>query len=126
MRRSDPPPHAGCYGACVLRVSLFLCSLLVADQALAARAAFAVIVGVNRSVDTHQIELHYADDDAARSFELMSALGARAQLLTRLDDNTARLHPQALAEARAPTLAKLEAAVKTLAADVSRARAAVG
>jgi hypothetical protein len=100
-----------------------LVGLLLADDALAARAVFAIVVGVNRSADAHQVELHYADDDAARSFELMSSLGARTQLLTRLDENSARLHPQALAEARVPTLARLEDAVKTLAADVARARA---
>jgi hypothetical protein len=107
----------------VLRAVFLLCVVCLADQALAARAAFAIVVGVNRSVDAHQIELQFADDDAARSFELMSALGARTQLLARLDENTARLHPQAHAEARVPTLAKLEDAVKALAADVARARA---
>jgi len=106
-----------------VRAAILVLTLLIAGDAKAARAAFALVVGVNRSVDAHQATLHFADDDAARSFELMTALGAKAHLLSRLDDDTARLHPQAHAEARAPTFAKLEDAVKALASDVARARA---
>jgi hypothetical protein len=42
--------------------------------------------------------------------------------LTRLDENTRRLHPQAEAEARAPNKAELGAAVRVLAGEVAQAR----
>src|SRR5262249_11197080 len=44
-------------------------------------------------------------------------------LLAALDENTARLHPQAAAEARAPRKLELSQAVADLAVDIERARA---
>ena len=85
-------------------------------------AAFALVLGVNHSLDSSQRPLRYADDDAARYFDLFRALGARVYVLTRPDDNTRRLHAQAAAEARLPRAAELEETVATLADDVDRAR----
>jgi len=86
-------------------------------------AAFALIVGVNRSFDPQLPVLRYADDDAARYQELFRALGARTYLLTRPDENTRRISPQAVAEARDPRRGELDQAVAAMAADVARARA---
>jgi hypothetical protein len=84
-------------------------------------AVFALIVGVNRSVDEGLEPLSYADDDAARYFDLYRSLGARAILVSRFDENTRRLHTQAAAEARPPTMAEFDAAVSILATEVEQA-----
>ncbi|WP_199242834.1 caspase family protein [Vitiosangium sp. GDMCC 1.1324] len=86
-------------------------------------ASFALILGVNRSYDHDQQPLRFADDDAARYLDLFRLLGARTYLLSRLDDNTRRLHPQAAAEALEPTLPTLRAQVRQLAHDIAQARA---
>jgi hypothetical protein len=88
-----------------------------------AQATFALIIGSNLSVDPDLPPLKYADDDAADYLDLFRLLGARTYLLTRLDDNTQRLHPQAAAEALEPRRAALEQAVTQLAFDVAQARA---
>ncbi len=101
-----------------------LLSLLAtaATDAEAPTARFALVIGVNRALDASTAPLTFADDDAARSFDLFRAMGARALLLSSLDPNTTRLHPQAVAEARPATRAGLEAAVTRIAADVATAR----
>ncbi|MBL8610273.1 MAG: caspase family protein, partial [Myxococcales bacterium] len=86
-----------------------------------AKATFALIVGANQSVDANLAPLKYADDDAARYLDLFRLLGARTYLLSRLDDNTRRLHPQAAAEAEEPKRAPFDRAVAQLAADVAQA-----
>ena len=86
-------------------------------------ATFALVVGVNTSLDKDVAPLKYADDDAARYFDLFRLLGARTTVLARLDDNTKRLHPQAAAEAREPKRPELDAAITQLADDVARANA---
>ncbi|HEY7371012.1 MAG TPA: hypothetical protein VIF57_02465 [Polyangia bacterium] len=88
------------------------------------RALFALIVGVNASPSPGVSPLRYADDDAARYLELYRALGARTYLLSRLDENTRRLHAQAAAEALPPRRAELRQAVEALARDIAQARAA--
>lgn len=94
-----------------------------ADPPAPSRATFALIVGSNASVDKNLAPLRYADDDAARYLDLFRLLGARTYLLTRLDDNTLRLHPQAGAEAEAPKRAAFDRATAQLASDVARAAA---
>jgi hypothetical protein len=86
------------------------------------RATFAIIVGSNQSVDAELAPLKYADDDAARYLDLFRLLGARTYLLTRLDDNTRRLHPQAAAEAEEPKRAPFDKAIAQLTKDVAQAR----
>jgi hypothetical protein len=85
-------------------------------------ATFAFIMGSNQSVDTDLPALTYADDDAARYLDLFRVLGARTYLLSRLDDNTRRLHAQAAAEALEPRRAIFQQAIAQLTADVTRAR----
>ena len=107
-----------------------LVTALMLGQASAARAAeragtdFALIIGVNRSVDRDVAPLRYADDDAARYRDLFQALGARTYLLATIDENTARLHPRAAQEAVPPRSSQLREVVGRLAADIDRARRA--
>jgi hypothetical protein len=82
-------------------------------------AVFALIMGVNRSVDADLKTLLYADDDAVRYQELFRALGARTQLLARLDRDTTALSPQAAAEALPPTKAFLGKVVSLLASEIA-------
>ncbi len=85
-------------------------------------ARFAFILGVNTSVDEGAPTLRYADDDAARYLELFRTLGARTYVLTRLDDNTRRLHPQLAAEALLPLKSEFDRTIAAAAFDVGQAR----
>jgi hypothetical protein len=85
-------------------------------------ASFALIIGSNTSVDPELPPLKYADDDAALYLDLFRLLGARTYLLSRLDDNTRRLHPQAAAEAMDARRAVLDAVLSQVARDVAQAR----
>jgi len=107
-----------------MRTLAFLAVLLFSNASFAeGRAIFALVIGTNDSVDKELEKLRYADDDAARSFDLFRALGARTYLLARLDDDTARLHPQAAAEAIFPVDDGLSEATKKLAGNIAVARA---
>lgn len=86
------------------------------------RAVFALIIGVNASLQADVAPLRFADDDAARYLDLFRALGARTYLLSRLDANTRRLHPQAAAESVPPRRAELREVADSLARDIARAR----
>ena len=86
------------------------------------RASFALIIGVNKSVDADAPLLRYADDDAARYLDLFRSLGARSYVLTRLDENTRRVHQQLAAEAEAPVLSEYAKAIEALAKDIRQAR----
>jgi hypothetical protein len=91
----------------------------------AARAdGFALIIGVNRSVDADARPLRYADDDAARYRDLFQALGVRTHLLATLDENTRRLHAAAAAEALPPRWQTLRDVVARMSASVAAAKAA--
>jgi hypothetical protein len=105
-----------CFCAC------FCATASAAAEEPAAHATFALVIGVNTSVDRGVAPLRYADDDAARYLDLFRALGARTYVLTRPDDNTRRLHPQAAAEALLPVHADFKRAVAALASDVEQAR----
>jgi hypothetical protein len=110
------------------RAFLFACAVALAplsaraDDANVEYASFALIVGVNRSIDADVAVLRYADDDAARYLDLFRSLGARSYVLTRPDANTRKLHPQVAAEALLPTQSDFEKATTSLAADVEQAR----
>lgn len=79
-------------------------------------------MGVNTALDEELAPLRFADDDAARFQDLFRVLGAKTYLLTSPDENTARLHPQASAEAREPTRKNLEEVVSALSEDVAWAQ----
>ena len=85
------------------------------------RASFALIIGVNKSVDADAPVLRYADDDAARYLDLFRSLGARSYVLARLDENTRRVHQQVAAEAEAPVLSEYTKAIEVLANNIRQA-----
>ncbi|MEP6652629.1 MAG: hypothetical protein ABJA82_04695 [Myxococcales bacterium] len=102
------------------------CGEARADEPSAANqsapARFAIVVGTNQSVDHDVHALRYADDDAAGYLELFRGLGARTYLLSRFDESTRRLHPQAAAEAMDPRRRELDRVVDQIASDVAMAR----
>ncbi|HEY3357975.1 MAG TPA: caspase family protein [Polyangia bacterium] len=85
---------------------------------------FALVIGNNYSLDPEVRPLRYADDDAARVYELLSAVAGRAYLLTVLDAETQQAFPHLTAIARPPRLDALRAAMTDLAAAMRRARQA--
>ncbi len=114
--------RAGFLGvAAIVMIPWLRSSSLMAQEVRPAKATFALIVGANQSVDANLAPLKYADDDAARYLDLFRLLGARTYLLTRLDDNTRRLHPQAVAEAEEPKRAHFDRAVEQLEQAVAQA-----
>ncbi len=109
------------FGGAAAVAALVAPSARAQEPASGASATFALVIGANVSVDKHLAPLKYADDDAARSFDMFRLLGANTTVLARLDDNTRRLHPQAAAEAREPKKADFDAAITKLASDVAQA-----
>jgi hypothetical protein len=83
---------------------------------------FALVVGVNRSMDPKIAPLRYADDDAVRYRDLFRAVGGRTITLASLDENTRRLHPEATSDVQPARLALLTSAVDRLAGEVAQAR----
>lgn len=72
-------------------------------------AKFAVVIGNNLSLGRRRPELHYADDDAARYFEILDTLApGRVALLSRFDRDTERLFPKVAPKATPPTRATLQ------------------
>jgi hypothetical protein len=63
---------------------------------------FAVIVGNNASDGSELADLRYADDDAARYHELLSMAGGNVEILSVLDADTQRIHPEVAERARVP------------------------
>ncbi|MES1187394.1 MAG: hypothetical protein ABUL60_26490, partial [Myxococcales bacterium] len=102
---------------------LVLVALTSAAPALAAHA-FVLIVTNNRSLELGRPELQYADDDAAKYYELFRTVapGGQLQLLTELDGDTERLFPGLKDVATAPTKRAVAAAVSRIASDVEKAR----
>jgi len=89
------------------------------------RLSFAVIIGNNKSLGRRRPELHYADDDAARYFEILRTMApGRAFLLSEFDRDTERLFPDAQLQAAAPTRRGLENIGQRLAQRVRAAKAA--
>lgn len=89
------------------------------------RVAFAVVVGNNQSLGRRRPELRYADDDAARYFEILQTLApGRVALLSEFDRDTERLFPAARQHAAAPSQKNLAEVGRRLAAEVRAAQAA--
>lgn len=96
-----------------------------APPAQPAAISFAVVIGNNKSLGKRRPELRYADDDAARYYEIMATLApGRVSLLTELDRDTERLFPDASLHASRPTLRSLTALGQRLADEVLAANAA--
>jgi len=111
-------------GACCAFAALLPApAVAVAAAAPAAPTkTFALVVGVNRSMDPKIASLRYADDDAVRYRDLFRAVGGRTLTLTSLDENTRRLHPDAASDVQPARLALLTSAVDRLAGEVAEAR----
>src|ERR1051325_4776729 len=69
-----------------------------------------------------QAPLHFADDDAAAFYELLSPGIDEGHLLTVMDPETVGLYPALTAVARPPTLAELRNAVGSLARRIEQRR----
>ncbi|HXI58250.1 MAG TPA: caspase family protein, partial [Polyangia bacterium] len=85
-----------------------------------ALATFALVVGVNQSMDGDAATLRYADDDAVRFRDLFRTMGAQTYLLTRMDENTRRLYPASASDVP-PRLEALQTTVAEIAAQVAAA-----
>ncbi len=89
-----------------------LATAVIADAAPARpRKAFALVIGNNHSLAGHRPDLHYADDDAVRYFQILQTIAPDgALLLADFDRDTERLFADVRAQARRPTLAELQRA----------------
>jgi hypothetical protein len=107
----------------LFRILIVWCVVSVASAASAeAPATFAVVVGNNHSLNGRRPDLHYADDDAAKYFEILQTIAPdQVRLLSALDADTSRLFPQVLEHALAPTKSALLDVGRELAAAVSDA-----
>ena len=91
-------------------------------EATAGTRTFALVVANNRSLDPKIAHLDYADDDGARFYEMMSAVGDRVELLTRLDRESQRVFPRVVRHARRPIKRELLAAMSRLVGAMARAK----
>lgn len=88
---------------------------------LLASPAFGLIIGHNGAIGDGRADLRFADDDAARMFELLEAGGVDARLLTTFDAESQEVFPALRAQAAPPTLARVEAEVAAIRAAVEAA-----
>lgn len=89
------------------------------------RVTFAVVIGNNKSLGRRRPDLHYADDDAARYFEILQTVApGRVSLLAEFDRDTQRLFPNAATQARTPKRTALLGIGKQLTEQVRTARQA--
>lgn len=105
------------------KAALLVLLLCVAPAAAQVRS-YAIVIGNNDSLDPGTRSLRYADDDAARYFELFREFTVRAELLTVLDAETQRVHRGLAAQSRPPTLANLSATIAAFNVAMSQDKAA--
>jgi len=103
-----------------LALSVVAALMTTATPAAAFRAA--IVVGVNESFTDSQANLRYADDDAARYAELLSAHVDHLELLTVLDEDSQEVFVDAARSARVPTEAGLMQALNRARARAKSAR----
>jgi len=89
-------------------------------------ASLVLIVASNRGARAGRAPLQYADDDAAKYYEVFAAIAGegRTMLLTDFDRDTARLFPALLDKARSPSRAQLDLAERRLAWQAAELRRA--
>ena len=105
----------GCRGRLGTRLALLGAVLLLPRIVFAAaaesakpRKAFAVVIGNNHSLSGHRPDLHYADDDAVRYFQILKTVAPDGVLLLAdLDRDTERLFAEVRVQARRPTRSEL-------------------
>jgi hypothetical protein len=85
---------------------------------------YAVVVAQNRSLDPGVRPLQYADDDGVKNWELLSLYTDHSSLFVVVDEETARLHPEAAHHAevpeRAAILERLAEYNRQMVADIAR------
>jgi hypothetical protein len=94
---------------------------LLAVTAQARPTSYALVIGNNAPPisDAEALPtLRFADDDAARWFKFFERLTAGTYVLTVLDADSQRRHPDVAARAQPPGMAELKAAVKEIARQV--------
>jgi hypothetical protein len=103
----------------------FLLSLASSARAEPRTHVFALIVANNRSSTLSEPDLQYADDDAARYYQLFRSIAAPEDLalLTAFDRASLAGYKELAAFAQPPTRSALEAASARLARSVAAARA---
>ncbi len=95
--------------------------LAVAENIVAKDALFGLVVGTNRSDGPELPPLKYADDDAVENAALLTQLGARVALLTKLDSATQKLYGDV--SATPPTKESIREAMRVLNSAMDKARA---
>lgn len=75
---------------------------------------YVVSVGYNRSINPKMEPLRFADDDAARWFELLSPGAEQAHLLVWFDERSSKIYTDLLSQARRPSKDALRSAFKSL------------
>lgn len=112
----------GRLGAALLAAAVVSSLSLVAHAGRA--RTYAIVIAQNRSLDPGVKPLRYADDDGVKTWELLSLYAERSALFVVLDEETARLHPDAGRVAEVPEkaaiLARLAAFNDQMAADIAR------
>ena len=109
----------------MLALLMLVAARVHASAPPAQRLAFAVVIGNNHSLEGRRPDLRYADDDAAKYFDILQTIApGRVTLLADFDADSARLFPEARARASAPTRAALLAVGRELAAQLQAATAA--
>ena len=90
-----------------------------AGAAFASHQNFALVLGLNRSLDEDRAPLRYADDDAMQYATLLRELGIKTWLLTEPDDDTARLYGDLQIDG-APSHAGMLAALGVINGEIAR------
>lgn len=72
--------------------------------------AYALVVANNTASEGGMAPLHYADDDGAKYYELLSLFTEKTELLSVLDADTQRVFPKVAAIARPPSTSELDRA----------------
>jgi hypothetical protein len=86
----------------VTNITLIFAALAASAPAAAKTRVYAVVVAQNRSLDPGVKPLRYADDDGVKDWELLSLYADKSSLFVLLDDDTARMHPDASSMAEVP------------------------
>lgn len=112
---------------------LFLFALVCVQPQIAladapTRTVFALIVTSNHGASGVRPDLHYADDDGVKYYELFKMLAPEANVVlhTELDPDTERLYPWARAVSHPPTKAAVAASIAELARRASAVTRAGG
>jgi hypothetical protein len=108
----------------LLRGALLALALLGASSADAAQRRYALVIGNSTSLTPNVRPLEFADDDAARYAELFGSVADRVQLLTVLDPDAQRIHPELARKSRPPDRKNVMAALDELYLEIQKDRQA--